>query len=146
MVKELPARHFVDEAGRYIGKFVSQQKPDTPIFSEPKIIRDEDGKETIVKPVITGYAPGEILESLPEDPNAIEVPGPPAHGRDTWDRSAGEWVSCVKPIKDLDQEMAERDDITQALLELVPGGAAAVKAKATEIRNNRVGNPPRKKS
>ena len=64
----------------------------------------------------------------PELPvGAVEVESPPAHGRDQWNGST--WEPHVPAAIDWDAEIAKRDPLIRTLVEMIPGGIAAVKAQ-----------------
>ncbi len=110
----LPTKHFVDSQGNYLGAFTGIQR--------------DGGQDEMGRP-----RPPIIEEPGPTVQNAVEVPSPPAHGRDMWDGSA--WVPHVPPGLDVDAELAKKENaLLRAIAELVPGGKAALKAKVTEQR------------
>ena len=104
----LPPRFFVNAQGKFLGQFCGYQQ----INEKHEVIEEKLAK--------------------PKDPEAIEVPAPPANGRDTWD--GNKWVPHTPAIKTLDDEIAEQSPMMRAIMELVPGGADAVKAKLGEMR------------
>lgn len=132
----LPPKYFVDSAGQYLGAFVGVQK-EIPVFSEPRFREGKDGKQHEVPPEVIRWDLGDIEQPMPDDPGAIEVPLPPADGRDLWNGEA--WVSYAPAPIDLDAELAKRNPWIRALVELIPGGVDAVKAKVEELKSKEAG-------
>lgn len=102
----LAMKYYVDAKGHYLGSFATV-----------KAAHDDDLRN--------------IQKAMPRDPDAVEVPTPPNHISDKWDGKA--WVPQAPPARDLDAELAKQPDWVRALVELVPGGASAVKAKIATL-------------
>lgn len=122
----LPAKHFVSKAGVYLGAFCGIQE-EVPVISPAQIGINEHGEAVEIPAEVVGWELGKINQPKPEDPEAIEVPHPPQDGRDIWDGE--QWIPFAKSQIDLDVELAKRDPFLRALVEMIPGGAEAVKAK-----------------
>lgn len=125
-------KYFVDSAGNYLGAFSGFQREDAPIWGKDTEVLGDDGTVQVIPGKIIGHTPGEVIEPRPTDPQAVEVPGPPSHGLDRWDGT--QWVPHVAPRRDLDQAITDMDPLLRAVIELVPGGIEAVKAKVGTMR------------
>lgn len=126
----LPAKHFVNKAGRYLGAFCGIQE-EVPVIFPAQIGPNEHGENVEIPAKVVGWDLGKVTQPLPDDPGAIEVPNPPADGRDTWDGE--KWIPFVKAPVDLDAELSKKDPFLRALVELIPGGVDAVKAKVATL-------------
>lgn len=137
----LPTKYFVNKDGKYLGAFCGVQH-ESPILSEPKTIEHQDGRIEEVPPEVIGWKPGAIHQPLPEDPEAVEVPHPPAHGLDTWNGTG--WVPHVPKKKTLDVELNDQDMFIQAIgevigIEKLNRALQAVKDRKTESAESEKG-------
>lgn len=119
-MQALPAKYYVDATGRYLGAYSGIQHDDS-------VEVDDQGIEVVT--------PGRIDYPAPPE-GAIEVPDPPAHGLDTWNGTR--WEPHVPAPMDWDAEIARRDPVVRALVDLIPGGMEAVKAKLPTTREVRL--------
>lgn len=126
----LQPKYFVDAEGKYLGAFVGVQE-EVPIIAGPRFRIDADGTKHELPPEVIRWELGDIEQPLPDDPEAIEVPSPPDDGRDVWDGEA--WVPYSPAPIDLDVELSKKDPFIRALVELIPGGLDAVKAKMSSL-------------
>jgi len=104
--RQMQTRYYVDLSGLPLGAFTGLE------------MLDERGQ--VVR----------TFESKPDDPNAVEVPtAPPLGGLQRWDGT--QWVMAVRPSRDYKVEFLAKDDAMQEIINLLPGGKTAWKAKMT---------------
>jgi hypothetical protein len=84
--------YFVDASGKYVGTHAGLQRPD-------ELFVDREGAVILVDgaPVVMTVPPYEPPAGAP--PGAIEVPFPPADGRDVWD--GAKYITHVEEPKPL---------------------------------------------
>lgn len=101
----LPTKFLVDpKTGRYIGAFSDFLQPeDVALDREGNPILDESSKPVFV------INAAKLFKARDVQDDAVEVPSPPADGRDTWDGS--KWVPA-QPLK----KPLSLDALAQALI------------------------------
>lgn len=84
-------KYYVDAAGNFLGTYVGFQPADIPLIVDGEPTLDDSGAAVMESPPY-------VEPAAPE--GAIEVPMPPADGRDKWDGK--KYVPHVEPPPPID--------------------------------------------
>lgn len=97
-------KYYVDAAGRYLGAFESHERTTAhhvttqePVeVQEPTALLDKHGQHIMKTVEELQDRVEHVVDTTRHEPTvpdgAVEVPGPPRHGRDRW--VDGKWIEC----------------------------------------------------